>query len=465
MIDNYIADQSPRITMTLSEILANTPPVQTLAQATDVPGANLEWMKTAAYLTGAWFGDLGELGTTGFRDSLFAGYLALGVTCKVSGAIYSWGGAGVGWRAEKQDINNSLWGNKARTNPFGNSTSFPFFDAAWQNYVSGLSDIAISHIGDSTTQGIGSSTYPNTKSYPRFFRECFARDFGSSIDQFMLPPTKIDHNKCWSLGAGWIKAPLQSGNGAVIECPTSANAPSTWVDPDCGVDWDTAEVWVLTANGGGTFTATATGGSGVAGSCSGTATYTITKTTILAAAASRYNSITIQPGASQHLWVVGISVWSSRGAFKKIKFCNLGVGGSAASDWISGIGNINNDETNNQLGSKLTFISLGINGNTDTPEVYAGKIQTIVSRVAAYSDVVLLSPFLCGPARITTNANLDAFAAALNGITGVSKYIDVRPFMKSANIPFWASSDLHPTGVGYKMIGEYIYNVLIGKAP
>lgn len=93
MIDNYIMDQSPRITMTLSEILANTPPVQTLAQATDVPGTNLEWMKTVAYLTGAWFGDLGELGTTGFRDSLFTGYLARGVTCKVSGVPYSWSGS------------------------------------------------------------------------------------------------------------------------------------------------------------------------------------------------------------------------------------------------------------------------------------------------------------------------------------------------------------------------------------
>lgn len=93
MIDNYIMDQSPRITMTLSEILANTPPVQTLAQATDVPGTNLEWMKTAAYPTGAWYGDLGELGTTGFRDGLFTGYLARGVTCKVSGVPYSWSGA------------------------------------------------------------------------------------------------------------------------------------------------------------------------------------------------------------------------------------------------------------------------------------------------------------------------------------------------------------------------------------
>lgn len=83
--------------MTLSEILANTPPVQTLAQATDVPGTNLEWMKTAAYPTGAWYGDLGELGTTGFRDSLFTGYLARGVTCRVSGVLYSW--SGTAWAA------------------------------------------------------------------------------------------------------------------------------------------------------------------------------------------------------------------------------------------------------------------------------------------------------------------------------------------------------------------------------
>lgn len=113
MIDNYIMDQSPRITMTLSEILANTPPVQTLAQATDVPGTNLEWMKTAAYLTGAWYGDLGELDTTEFRDSLFTGYLARGVTCKISGVPYLWGGAGVGW-------------NPSSCGPIYNGTTLPF---------------------------------------------------------------------------------------------------------------------------------------------------------------------------------------------------------------------------------------------------------------------------------------------------------------------------------------------------
>lgn len=92
MSDSYIADQSPRITMTLSEILANTPPAQTLAQATDAPGAALEWMKTSAYQGGAWFGELGELGTNASRDSLFTGYLATGATCKVAGVVQVWDG-------------------------------------------------------------------------------------------------------------------------------------------------------------------------------------------------------------------------------------------------------------------------------------------------------------------------------------------------------------------------------------
>ena len=95
--DNFTLDQFQRIAMTLSEILANRPQNRALARASDVPGADLQWMYTTAYPTGAWFGDLGELGTTGFRDGLFTGYLALGVTCKVSGVPYSWRGAGVGW--------------------------------------------------------------------------------------------------------------------------------------------------------------------------------------------------------------------------------------------------------------------------------------------------------------------------------------------------------------------------------
>lgn len=148
MINNYIMDQSPRITMTLSEILANTPPVQTLAQATDVPGANLEWMKTAAYPTGAWFGDLGELGTTVSRDSLFTGYLARGVTCKVSGVPYSWNGTG--WvNASEQPIKNR------KVAAFGTSIGFGAFMAS-TNDVANSSTMWM----PSTAYSVGQYIYP-----------------------------------------------------------------------------------------------------------------------------------------------------------------------------------------------------------------------------------------------------------------------------------------------------------------
>ena len=79
----------------LRDIVLERPAHGARAAPRDIPSTALEWMKTAAYPTGAWYGDLGELGTTAFRDALFTGYLALGVTCKVSGVPYSWGG--VGW--------------------------------------------------------------------------------------------------------------------------------------------------------------------------------------------------------------------------------------------------------------------------------------------------------------------------------------------------------------------------------
>ena len=84
----------------LRDIVLERPAHGVRAAPRDIPSVALEWMYTTSYPTGAWFGDLGELGTTGFRDSLFTGYLASGVTCKVSGVPYSWGGAGVGWVAK-----------------------------------------------------------------------------------------------------------------------------------------------------------------------------------------------------------------------------------------------------------------------------------------------------------------------------------------------------------------------------
>ena len=120
--DNFTLDQFQRIAMTLSEILANRPQNRALARASDVPGADLQWMYTTAYPTGAWFGNLGELGTTGFRDGLFTGYLATGARASVNGVQYTYGAAG--WVTKKAIKNVFAHANRP-ISVYGGSSAVP----------------------------------------------------------------------------------------------------------------------------------------------------------------------------------------------------------------------------------------------------------------------------------------------------------------------------------------------------
>lgn len=82
-----------KYTATLSEILALTPVVQTIADATDVPGVRLEW------LNGAWYGDCGFPSAAQHSALLAANaYNSLGVGSRAtlpSGPV-TWRGAGSG---------------------------------------------------------------------------------------------------------------------------------------------------------------------------------------------------------------------------------------------------------------------------------------------------------------------------------------------------------------------------------
>jgi len=89
-----------KYTATLSEILAITPAVQTVADATDVPGVRLEWMKTTENPTGAWYGDLGTMPKAA-ADALYASgalaNLATGATYRDTSGVPSVYQPGAGW--------------------------------------------------------------------------------------------------------------------------------------------------------------------------------------------------------------------------------------------------------------------------------------------------------------------------------------------------------------------------------
>lgn len=92
-----ISQSAPRITGTLSEIVANRPEVQTLADATDIPGVNLEFMVTAEFPNGAWFGNFGVHASSATLRNLPTAYLGQG-TAMEGGTLVRYG-AGVGWVA------------------------------------------------------------------------------------------------------------------------------------------------------------------------------------------------------------------------------------------------------------------------------------------------------------------------------------------------------------------------------
>lgn len=85
-----------KYTATLSEILALAPVVQTIADATDVPGVRLEW------LNGAWYGDCGFPSAAQHSALLAANAynsLGLGARATVNGSPVTWKGA-AGWVAD-----------------------------------------------------------------------------------------------------------------------------------------------------------------------------------------------------------------------------------------------------------------------------------------------------------------------------------------------------------------------------
>lgn len=122
-----------KYTATLSEILALTPVVQTIADATDVPGVRLEWMN------GAWYGDCGFPSAAQHSALLAANAynsLALGAKATLPSGPVTWRGAGCGWRVQAdaldlvslydaQDAIDSVWGfsNEPRASlPSANDT-------------------------------------------------------------------------------------------------------------------------------------------------------------------------------------------------------------------------------------------------------------------------------------------------------------------------------------------------------
>lgn len=429
MIDNYIMDQSPRITMTLSEILANTPPVQTLAQATDVPGANLEWMKTAAYLTGAWFGDLGELGTTGFRDSLFTGYLASGVTCRVSGVPYSWSGSA--WAAVGGDVLRDEIAAKV-VRKIGGA-------------VAGLNDFNIGFVGDSTTAG-ELATGTQRSAFPRVIHKIIKFRNFANVRQGWIVYGANSRNPDWDIGTwtfgGKIGCGGINGSGMVVS--------------GFGDDaWDVCDVILAKISGGGTVTATATGGTPVVTNVSGASMVMITVT---AASASASNQITFSSSGSGYVMAVRPRLSTE----KAIRIGNFGSGGSKSVDWAatSTTGGV---PTVIAAACDMWIISLGANdaSSSVSPSVYSSQIAALAAACATKGIVVLASPIRSQSSTLANFEKLYAIECMKLAEANGYFYFDLGGVIGNYDPAVFADS-LHPNTLGHAQIGQALQHLIFG---
>lgn len=359
--------------------------------------------------------------------------------------------------------NGSKFISGERTNPFGAASDYPKFNVAWNNLTAGAGLATIGFIGDSTTQGVCSSGFlgsarPNELAWPTYFSERMKETFGLKNSEFMFVPTAIDSNDCWTVGAGWIKTGINAGLPPTLECPVGVSTSIKWSDISAN-PFDSVTVYFVTATGGGTFNATLTGGSSVQGSCLGTSTFNIGSIVVNAPQLSNFNELTITTAdSSKHIWIIGVKTADSK--LKTLCIGNLGVGGSKSQTWTGGLSGLPYSKIASSIGATVTFISLGINEHTADPvgAGYLTRIQTLANTVSAYSDVVLLSPFLVGPTNTTTVANLAIMSSALTAITGVSKYINVYDLELSKNMPWFSTSTIHTTALGNKIIADIIFD-------
>lgn len=361
------------------------------------------------------------------------------------------------------------WENKERTNLFGSAAEFPRFQAQWNTFVAGSSDLVISVQGASHVDGIGTegngsnNLRPNRGSWVRFLSQKIQQTLGCNIGVFSTP-TDYHWGEWSGIGNGWTTSYFLGGvaQGRVIY-NTTTTTPQTFYAPDIEVEWDAVDLYYLSKSSTGNFTISATGGTPVAVNGVGTG-ISIKKATCYASTPSR-NNVFSAARVDGSFIVIGATFY--RQGFNKLVIMNCGVGGTTSGNWNDSTGtSLFGDEVARVAGASLTMMTIGVNdqGGSVPVSTYRDNYQAIVSRVAAYADFVAMPPFNVGQTDTgAVKTALDAYRDAVrNEVTGYRKFIDMRALMPLYNIPYASFSNQHPSRPGHRIIADIIWNEMVG---
>lgn len=269
-------------------------------------------------------------------------------------------------------------------------SQLPKFRLALAKTRDGGADTKILFVGDSTTEGIGSTlngTFVNAGSWPTRIKMS-----GSASPPVTggMAVYNIGDGR-WTLGTGWTVQGgfgfCNGGNNAGAITENAAAGNLTFTPGSAAGSYDSFVVYYLTNSGNGSVTATATGGSPVTINTNSGGGWG--RTTVTASGAATSNAVVIAP-VSGAVYIVGVEPFLS--TTPSIRKGNVGVSGATT-------GECANASTFSSLpgielyAPDLTVISLGINdaSASTTAVTLSANLQTIITAAQLSGDVLLVT--------------------------------------------------------------------------
>jgi lysophospholipase L1-like esterase len=339
------------------------------------------------------------------------------------------------------------------------ATLLPKFRLAAVKAANGTADAKVLFIGDSTTQGVGSTLSTTYPSYGSYVTRVAAGNLGvSAANGLAIPSLNADDR--WTQGTGWLKQTAY-GFAKVVYFSDSASGNLTFCPGASEGTFDSFDVYWLGNIGMGTLTATATGGSAVPINTSvAQGTY---KTTATAGSAGTGNCVVLT-ATSGAVYVAAVEPWLS--TTKKIRMGNGGSGGQTTTKWADSTANIGSLAAITAYAPDLCVISLGINdatASTATATVTA-NLQAIINTCKLSGDAALMT---MPPSSSTPHSTFEAlYVPAYYALAQTNNIpiLDVYRRFGGVYATAFMSDALHPNQYGYwdwsSMVSEFLRSVI-----
>jgi lysophospholipase L1-like esterase len=334
----------------------------------------------------------------------------------------------------------------------GNSltaSQLPHFRLAVAQTKDGGRDTKVLFLGDSTTEGIGSSlggTFVGYGSYPS--RVKLSGSASPPVVNGLAIYNIVDDR--WTLGSGWTFTAgfgfCQGGNNAGALNESGAAGDLTFTPGATQGTFDSFTVYYLTNPGNGSATVTATGGSATTINTSAAAGYATV--TVKASGASTGNSVAVHP-VSGAVFIEAIEPFLS--TTPTIRKGNAGVSGATSGQCATN-GSFNSLSAIKAYAPDLTVISLGINdAAVNGNDVFLGaNLQAIIAAAQVSGDVILSTmPPSQDTTRITNERLYQPIYYALSQADRLPLLDVFMRFGSAYNAAFMNSDGTHPTEFGY----------------